>query len=82
MVYRAKPKIGAAAAPRVPKNLIRIKSNKMVDIKLAIWLMRTNQEYPGMYSVLTEKEAFEIVVAVNEELNKAGYKIIKKDNNE
>jgi len=44
----------------------------------AIWIIRWNEQHTALKAVLTIKEAEEIVKEVINELDKAGYKIVKK----
>lgn len=45
----------------------------------AIWIMRwTDENKHGMYAVLKVDEAMEMVKDIHKELDKAGYKIVKK----
>ena len=45
----------------------------------AIWIMRwTDEDKQSMYAVLKVDEAMEMVEEIHKELDKAGYKIVKK----
>ena len=46
----------------------------------AVWLMRWNKEKTAMTAVLTEEEATQMCKDIVDELDKAGYEIVRKDN--
>ncbi len=45
----------------------------------AVWLMRWNNDKTAMKAVLTEREACQMCNNIVKELDKAGYKIVRKD---
>jgi hypothetical protein len=46
----------------------------------AVWLMRWNKDKTAMAAVLTEDEAIQMCKDIVEELNNAGYEIVRKPN--
>lgn len=46
----------------------------------AVWLMRWNKDKTAMMAVLTEDEAMKMCKDIVEELNNAGYEIVRKTN--
>ncbi len=45
----------------------------------AVWFMRWNEDETALNAVLDSKEALQIVQNIFKELDKAGYKIVKKE---
>ena len=61
-------------------NLLKNMEELEVTLLNAVWLMRWNEEKTVMKAVLTEEEATQMCKDIVEELDKAGYKIVPKDN--
>lgn len=59
------------------------KLNENIELALleAIWLMRWNKDRTSLTAVLTEKEATQMCLDIVEELNYAGYEIVRKYKN-
>lgn len=62
------------------KKSVLISITEQIELTLleAVWVMRWNKEKTGMHAVLTEEEAHRVCKDILEELDKAGFQIVKK----